>query len=47
VGFVDAISDGNWRRFVETQARNPETTDTRLLLKVLMAFKNGLKSSGT
>jgi hypothetical protein len=26
---------------VETQARNPETIDTRLLLKVLMAFKKG------
>ena len=26
---------------METQARNPETIDTRLLLKVLMAFKKG------
>jgi signal transduction histidine kinase/CheY-like chemotaxis protein/HAMP domain-containing protein len=26
---------------VETQAQNPETIDTRLLLKVLMAFKKG------
>jgi hypothetical protein len=26
---------------VETQARNPETTDTSLLLKVLTAFKKG------
>ena len=31
----------NWRHFVETQAQNPETIDTRLLLKVLMAFKKG------
>jgi hypothetical protein len=26
---------------VETQAQNPESIDTRLLLKVLMAFKKG------
>ena len=31
----------NWRHFLETQAQNPETIDTRLLLKVLMAFKKG------
>ena len=31
----------NRRQFVETQAQNPETIDTRLLLKVLMAFKKG------
>jgi len=31
----------NWRRFVETPLQNPETIDTRLSLKVLMAFKKG------
>ena len=31
----------NWRQVAETPARNPETIDTRLLLKVLIAFEKG------
>ena len=30
-----------WRHLKETQAQNPETIDTRLFQKVLMAFKKG------